>query len=104
MKDRDLLSTLPVERLEYLALEETGTKALDLKPLEKGRELRHLRILAPYKTNIEVLGSLDRIDIFSFSPVKGVALDFLAGMTDRYAVSLYEHLFIPKPWIDVRRP
>ena len=25
---------LPVERLEYLALEEMGTKALDLKPLE----------------------------------------------------------------------
>jgi dGTPase len=27
------------------------------------------------------------------------ALDFLAGMTDRYAVGLYEQLFIPKPWI-----
>ncbi|MEK6630780.1 MAG: deoxyguanosinetriphosphate triphosphohydrolase, partial [Acidobacteriota bacterium] len=29
------------------------------------------------------------------------ARDFLAGMTDRYAVALYEHLFIPKPWIDL---
>ena len=28
------------------------------------------------------------------------ACDFLAGMTDRYAVGLYEHLFIPKPWVD----
>jgi dGTPase len=27
------------------------------------------------------------------------ARDFLAGMTDRFAVSLYERLFIPKPWI-----
>jgi dGTPase len=27
------------------------------------------------------------------------ARDFLAGMTDRYAVALYEHLFIPKPWV-----
>jgi dGTPase len=27
------------------------------------------------------------------------ARDFLAGMTDRFAVTLYEHLFIPKPWI-----
>jgi dGTPase len=27
------------------------------------------------------------------------ARDFLAGMTDRYAVTLYERLFIPKPWI-----
>jgi dGTPase len=31
------------------------------------------------------------------------ARDFLAGMTDRYAVSLYEELFIPKPWIEVSR-
>ncbi|MEW6319959.1 MAG: deoxyguanosinetriphosphate triphosphohydrolase [Acidobacteriota bacterium] len=29
-------------------------------------------------------------------------LDFLAGMTDRYAVRLYEELFIPKPWVEVR--
>ncbi len=27
------------------------------------------------------------------------AKDFLAGMTDRFAVSLYERLFIPKPWV-----
>jgi dGTPase len=27
------------------------------------------------------------------------ARDFLAGMTDRYAVRLYETLFIPKPWV-----
>jgi dGTPase len=26
------------------------------------------------------------------------ARDFVAGMTDRYAVSLFEQLFIPKPW------
>jgi len=26
------------------------------------------------------------------------ARDFLAGMTDRYAVRLFEQLFIPKPW------
>jgi dGTPase len=31
------------------------------------------------------------------------ARDFLAGMTDRYAVRLFEQLFIPKPWnIDAR--
>jgi dGTPase len=27
------------------------------------------------------------------------ARDFLAGMTDRFAVSLFERLFIPKPWV-----
>jgi dGTPase len=31
------------------------------------------------------------------------AQDFLAGMTDRYAVRLFEELFIPKPWIETRR-
>jgi dGTPase len=30
------------------------------------------------------------------------ARDFLAGMTDRYAVNLYEQLFIPQPWVAVR--
>jgi deoxyguanosinetriphosphate triphosphohydrolase, putative len=30
------------------------------------------------------------------------ARDFLAGMTDRYAVSLYEQLFIPKPWVSLQ--
>jgi dGTPase len=28
------------------------------------------------------------------------ARDFLAGMTDRYAINLFEQLFIPKPWVD----
>ena len=27
------------------------------------------------------------------------AKDFLAGMTDRFAVALFERLFIPKPWV-----
>jgi len=80
MKDRGLLGALPVAQLQYLALEEMGTKALDLKPLESARRLRHLRMLAPYKNNIEALGSLDQLEIFSFAPVKTVALDFLAGM------------------------
>lgn len=31
------------------------------------------------------------------SPEAGIA-DFLAGMTDRYALNLYEQLFLPRPW------
>ena len=31
------------------------------------------------------------------------AQDFLAGMTDRYAVRLFEELFIPKPWVEAGR-
>ena len=32
------------------------------------------------------------------------ARDFLAGMTDRYAVALFERLFIPKPWVEAPHP
>ncbi len=34
--------------------------------------------------------------------VDAAARDFLAGMTDRYAVALFEQLFIPKPWVSIR--
>jgi dGTPase len=34
--------------------------------------------------------------------VDAAARDFVAGMTDRYAVRLYEDLFIPTPWVEFR--
>src|SRR6185436_2423064 len=33
-------------------------------------------------------------------PVERLAIDFIAGMTDRYALSLYAKLFLPRPWAD----
>jgi dGTPase len=33
--------------------------------------------------------------------VDAAARDFLAGMTDRYAVALFERLFIPRPWVEI---
>jgi dGTPase len=32
--------------------------------------------------------------------VDAAARDFVAGMTDRYAVALFERLFIPRPWVE----
>jgi dGTPase len=40
---------------------------------------------------------LDRTTIES-EGLDAAARDFLAGMTDRYAVALYEDLFVPKSW------
>ena len=40
--------------------------------------------------------------VLQFADQEGLdvaARDFLAGMTDRYAVNLFEQLYIPKPWI-----
>jgi len=31
-------------------------------------------------------------------PIERVVVDYIAGMTDRYALYLYEELFIPKLW------
>ena len=31
-------------------------------------------------------------------PVERCVCDFLAGMTDRYAIEVYSELFIPKVW------
>jgi dGTPase len=43
---------------------------------------------------------LDRRTVES-EGLDAAARDFVAGMTDRYAVNLYEQLFIPKPWISL---
>jgi dGTPase len=38
------------------------------------------------------------LDMKSEEPVERLAIDFIAGMTDRYALNLYARLFLPKPW------
>jgi dGTPase len=30
--------------------------------------------------------------------VRQAAVDYIAGMTDRYAIQVYERLFVPRPW------
>ncbi len=39
------------------------------------------------------------IDMKSDEPVERLAIDFIAGMTDRYALNLYAKLFLPRPWV-----
>ena len=41
---------------------------------------------------------LDR-RILASEGLDAAARDFLAGMTDRFAIALFERLFIPRPWI-----
>jgi dGTPase len=38
------------------------------------------------------------LDRSSDEPVDRLAIDFIAGMTDRYAMNLYAKLFLPTPW------
>jgi dGTPase len=39
------------------------------------------------------------LDLKSDEPVERLAIDFIAGMTDRYAINLYERLFVPRAWV-----
>jgi dGTPase len=39
------------------------------------------------------------LDLESGEPVDRLTLDFIAGMTDRYAIGLYEKVFVPRPWL-----
>jgi dGTPase len=32
-------------------------------------------------------------------PLDTQVTDFIAGMTDRYAIDLYHKLFVPEPWV-----
>lgn len=36
------------------------------------------------------------LNVESDEPVERLAVDFIAGMTDRYAISMYERLFVPR--------
>jgi len=38
-------------------------------------------------------------DVYAEEPVERLAVDFIAGMTDRYAINLYEKLFVPRAWV-----
>ncbi|HET8772808.1 MAG TPA: deoxyguanosinetriphosphate triphosphohydrolase [Thermoanaerobaculia bacterium] len=39
------------------------------------------------------------LDTSGNDPVERLAIDFIAGMTDRYALNLYSKLFLPRPWV-----
>ncbi len=49
-----------------------------------------------------VVGHPDQfLDLAREEPVERLAVDFIAGMTDRYAINLYEKIFVPRPWLQV---
>ena len=81
----------------------------DLPSIIKAQRLQQKASLAGFDWNkIELVWEkihedpeefLDRLVIKS-DGVDVAAMDFLAGMTDRFAINLYESLFIPRPWVE----
>ncbi len=72
-----------------------------LNPVAKGEETKAqdilLRLFAYYVKHLDELPdeSLHRVEI---DGAERVVCDYVAGMTDRYAVTRFEGLFIPKSW------
>ncbi len=73
-----------------------------MNPAAKGEEKRAeellLRLFRYYQENIDALPRqyLDMME--SGETAERVICDYIAGMTDRYAIAKYEELFIPKAW------
>jgi len=68
-----------------------------LTPTVRGEFVKAQNILTALFEHV-VANPDEFLDTMSAEPVERLALDFIAGMTDRYAMNLYAKLFLPKPW------
>ncbi|HEU5090606.1 MAG TPA: deoxyguanosinetriphosphate triphosphohydrolase, partial [Roseiflexaceae bacterium] len=41
---------------------------------------------------------LRRINAERSEPVERMVIDYIAGMTDRYAIKVFEDLYVPRTW------
>ena len=62
--------------------------------IEKGEELLAALYHHLMRHPEEITESVAAAD----APLERKVVDFLAGMTDRYALNFYERIFLPKPW------
>ena len=62
--------------------------------IEKGEEL----LAALYHHLMEHPDEITESAASADVPLERKVVDFLAGMTDRYALDFYERIFLPKPW------
>jgi dGTPase len=62
--------------------------------IEKGEEL----LAALYHHLMEHPKEITESVAAADAPLERKVVDFLAGMTDRYALDFYERIFLPKPW------
>jgi dGTPase len=68
-----------------------------LTPTVRGEFVKAQKILTALFEYV-VANPEEFLDMKSEEPAERLALDFIAGMTDRYAMNLYARLFLPKPW------
>jgi len=83
------------------ALEELRTymfQNMYLTPTVRGEFVKAQRTLTALFEHV-VANPDEFLSVDSAEPVERLAIDFIAGMTDRYAINLYERLFVPRAWV-----
>jgi dGTPase len=83
------------------ALEELRTymfQNMYLTPTVRGEFVKAQRTLTALFEHV-IANPGEFLDVSRDEPVERLAIDFIAGMTDRYAINLYERLFVPRAWV-----
>jgi dGTPase len=83
------------------ALEELRTymfQNMYLTPTVRGEFVKAQRTLTALFEHV-IAHPEEFLDLSRDEPVERLAIDFIAGMTDRYAINLYERLFVPRAWV-----
>ena len=100
-EDRDVIIMLPEVQEAMDKLRTFLFENVYLNPLAKGEENKAMELLAalfeyfvknPDKMPAQYVKNLDA------EPVERCVCDYISGMTDRYAIDIYNELFIPKVW------
>ncbi|MBI2834259.1 MAG: deoxyguanosinetriphosphate triphosphohydrolase [Acidobacteria bacterium] len=109
-----VIETLEGRLAEIRMSESTLRAVLELRDFLFGAVYENAVATAEFKKATGILGGLwekvrqqpdDFLDARTIETegLDAAARDFLAGMTDRFAVALFERLFIPAPWVETRR-
>jgi dGTPase len=83
------------------ALEELRTymfQNMYLTPTVRGEFVKAQRTLTALFEHV-IANPSEFLDLSRDESVERLAIDFIAGMTDRYAINLYERLFVPRAWV-----
>jgi dGTPase len=83
------------------ALEELRTymfQNMYLTPTVRGEFVKAQRTLTALFEHV-IANPDEFLDQSRDESVERLAIDFIAGMTDRYAINLYERLFVPRAWV-----
>ena len=83
------------------ALEELRTymfRNMYLTPTVRGEFVKAQRTLTALFEHV-IAHPEEFLDVSRDESIERLAIDFIAGMTDRYAINLYERLFVPRAWV-----